>query len=80
MEIRKIVTVVEDILVDGAKKADKPVRKAAAIAVIKNPFAGVYQEDLTTLINDGEELGRILGRGPWPHWRAESLRATERRP
>ena len=66
MEIRKIVTVVEDILVDGAKKADKPVRKAAAIAVIKNPFAGVYQEDLTTLINDGEELGRTPrpeGRG-----------------
>lgn len=62
MEIRKIVTVVEDILTDGAKKAEKPVRKAAAIAVIKNPFAGVYQEDLTALINIGEELGGILGR------------------
>jgi hypothetical protein len=62
MEIRKIVTVVEDILVDGAKKAERPVRKAAAIAVIKNPFAGVYQEDLTTLIDTGEELGKLLGQ------------------
>ena len=53
MEIRKIVTVVEDILIDGAKKAERSVRKAAAIAVIKNPFAGIYQEDLTTLIDTG---------------------------
>ncbi len=61
MEVRKMVTVVEDIFSDGAKKAGKPVRKVAAIAVIKNPYAGVYQEDLTVLIDDGEELGRVLG-------------------
>lgn len=61
MEIRKIVTVVEDIFYDGGKKAEKPVRKAAAIAVIKNPFAGSYQEDLSPLISIGEELGKILG-------------------
>ena len=53
MEVRKIVTVVEDILIDGAKRVEKPVRKVAAIAVIKNPYAGVYQEDLTVLIDDG---------------------------
>lgn len=62
MEIRKMVTVVEDIFLDGGKKAQKPVRKVAAIAVIKNPFAGAFQEDLTVLINDGEELGKILGQ------------------
>ncbi len=61
MEVRKIVTVVEDIFIDGARKAEKPLRKVAAIAVIKNPYAGVYQEDLTVLIDDGEELGKILG-------------------
>jgi hypothetical protein len=61
MEVRKMVTVVEDIFVDGQRRADKPVRKVAAIAVIKNPYAGVYQEDLTSLIDDGEELGKVLG-------------------
>ena len=61
MEIRKIVTVVEDTLADGEKKASKPVRKVAAIAVIKNPFAGTFQQDLTELIDNGEELGKILG-------------------
>jgi hypothetical protein len=61
MEIRKLVTVVEDIFYDGGKKADKPIRKVAAIAVIKNPFAGKFHEDLTLLIDYGEELGKILG-------------------
>ncbi len=41
MEVRKIVTIVEDIFIDGAKRAENPVRKVAAIAVIKNPYAGV---------------------------------------
>jgi hypothetical protein len=37
-----------------------PVRRAAAIAVIENPFAGRYVEDLSPLIDMGEELGKIL--------------------
>ena len=61
MEIRKMVTVVEDVFYDGGKKVAKPVRKVAALAIIKNPFAGVFQEDLSTLIDDGEALGKILG-------------------
>ncbi len=45
MEIRKIVTIVEDTLIDGAKKAARPIRKAACIAVIKNfPYAGKYEK------------------------------------
>ena len=61
MEIRKIVTVVEEIYADGEKKTARPIKKAAAIAVMKNPFAGKYQEDLTELIDNGEELGKVLG-------------------
>jgi hypothetical protein len=41
---------------------DPPTRKAAAIAVIKNPFAGRYVEDLTELMDIGAELGSMLGR------------------
>ena len=60
MEIRKIVTVVEEIYEEGEKKLDKPIRKVAALAVIKNPYAGKYQEDLNALIDYSEELGKII--------------------
>ncbi len=61
MEIRKIVTIVEEVFADGEKKVEKPIKKAAAIAVIKNPFAGKYEESLDALIDTGDELGKILG-------------------
>ncbi|MBW1689848.1 MAG: amino acid synthesis family protein [Deltaproteobacteria bacterium] len=61
MEIRKTVTIVEETRKEMGKDLPKPVRKAAAIAVIKNPFAGRYQEDLNELIDDGEKLGDMLG-------------------
>ena len=35
-------------------------RRAAAVAIIENPFAGVYQQDLSALIDIGEELGGLL--------------------
>lgn len=60
MEIRKIVTVVEETHKDGLKALAKPTRKAAAVAVIKNPFAGHYAEDLTELMEVGEQLGELL--------------------
>lgn len=61
MEIRKIVTVVEETRIDGVKEV-QPTRKAAAVAVIKNPFAGEYVEDLTPLMEVGEKLGTMLGK------------------
>lgn len=61
MQIRKLVTVVEETRIDGVKEV-QPTRKAAAIAVIKNPFAGEYVEDLTPLMEVGEELGTLLGK------------------
>ncbi len=62
MEIRKYVTVVEETAMEGGKKVDPPTRKAAAIAVIRNPFAGKYVENLDELIDTGEKLGGILGK------------------
>ena len=61
MEIRKMVTVVEETREEMGKKVEPSHRKAAAIAVIKNPFAGVYQEDLSDLMEIGEQLGGMLG-------------------
>src|SRR4030042_1595891 len=62
MEVRKYVTIVEETAIEGGKKVDPPTRKAAAIAVIKNPFAGKYVEKLDELIDIGEELGGLLGK------------------
>jgi hypothetical protein len=62
MEVRKYFTIVEETAMEGGKKIDPPTRKAAAIAVIKNPFAGKYVENLDPLIEIGEALGGILGK------------------
>lgn len=60
LQIRAYYVVVEECLIDGAKKTDKPTRKAAAAAVIKNPYAGIYQEDLSLFYKWSEELGATL--------------------
>src|SRR6202167_2343864 len=58
--IRKIVTVVEEARLEMGRPVTPPTRRAAAIAVIENPFAGKYVEDLSPLIAIGEELGELL--------------------
>ena len=60
-KIRKMVTIVEDTLEEGGQEILPPARRASAIAVIENPFAGIYQEDLEALMAIGEELGSLLG-------------------
>lgn len=58
--IRKIVTVVEETLMEGGRNVSPPTRRAAAIAVIDNPFAGKFVDDLAPLVAIGEELGELL--------------------
>ncbi len=62
LTIRKMVTVVEEVMLDGKKAVDKPFKKCAAIAVIKNPFAGEYVADLSLLSDVGEYLGGELAQ------------------
>jgi hypothetical protein len=61
-KIRKLVTVVEEILRDGGREAKRPLRKAAAVAVLENPFAGRFADDLSPLVDAGEELGALLAK------------------
>jgi Amino acid synthesis len=58
--IRKLVTFVEETRTEMGQAIDPPTRRAAAAAVIENPFAGRYVADLTELTEIGEELGALL--------------------
>ena len=58
--IRKIATFVEETIREMDRQISPPTRKAAAVAVIENPCAGKYVEDLAELIAIGEELGEVL--------------------
>ena len=58
--IRKLVTLLEETHSEMGRKVSPPVRRAVACAVIQNPFAGRYVEDLSELVAQGEELGALL--------------------
>lgn len=58
---RRIYTIVDDILEFGPTRPDVPQRKAAVIAVLKNPYCGKYVEDLSPLIEASPELGSMMG-------------------
>ena len=61
-EIRKITVFVEEVLSEAGQSISPATRRAAAVAVIRNPFAGRYVEDLAPLIALGSELGAILAQ------------------
>lgn len=61
-DIRKIAVWVEETLQEAGRAITPTTRKAVAVAVIANPFAGRYVEDLSALMEIGDELGGLLGR------------------
>ncbi|MBB3640415.1 amino acid synthesis family protein [Variovorax atrisoli] len=60
--IRKLVVQVDETRREMGKDITPPTRRAIAIAVIENPYAGRYSENLDDLIAIGEELGALLGQ------------------
>ncbi len=61
-DIRKIVVFVEETRHEMGRAVVPATRKAAAVAVIRNPFSGRYADDLTELSEIGAELGGLLGQ------------------
>ncbi|MGB7204781.1 MAG: amino acid synthesis family protein [Anderseniella sp.] len=59
--IRKLVVLLDEIHLEQGRKISPPTRRACAMAVIENPFAGQYVEDLSDLMEIGEQLGGLLG-------------------
>ena len=60
--IRKLVIQVDETRKEMGQDIDPPTRRAVAIAVIENPYAGRFSENLDELIAIGEELGALLGQ------------------
>jgi len=60
-KIRKLIVQVDETRIEMGQAVVPPTRKALAIAVIENPCAGRYVENLDELIAIGEELGALLG-------------------
>ncbi|WPH14305.1 amino acid synthesis family protein [Variovorax paradoxus] len=60
--IRKLVIQVDETRKEMGRDIAPPTRRAVAIAVIENPYAGRFSENLDELIAIGEELGALLGQ------------------
>jgi hypothetical protein len=62
IKLRKLVVQVDETRIEMGQAIDPPARRAVAIAVIDNPYAGRYEAKLDALIEAGEELGALLGK------------------
>ncbi len=59
-KLRKTMVFVEDILHEGGPAPDRPRRRAAIVALVKNPFAGIYEADLQSVMDDLKPLGLMM--------------------
>jgi hypothetical protein len=59
--IRKLIVQVDETRIEMGQPITPATRRAVAIAVIANPFAGRYSDNLEELTAIGEELGGLLG-------------------
>ena len=62
VELRKRAIQIEDIFHEGGPVAAKPYRRAAILAVIANPFAGRYVEDIVGFSDDLKPLGLEMAK------------------
>jgi hypothetical protein len=60
--IRKLAVFLDETHLEMGQTIAPPTRRAAAVAVIENPFAGRFEPDLEALMQIGAELGDLLGR------------------
>ena len=49
MEIKRILTFVDEVRAEAGRRSEPPLRKSAVVAIVQNPFAGRYAEDLSPL-------------------------------
>lgn len=62
IDVRKVQTVVEHVHHEGGPRAPAPLRTGSVAAVIANPYAGRYVEDILPLMDDLKPLGAEMAR------------------
>src|SRR3954454_2493220 len=63
IQVRKYHSTVEEIFHEGGARADRPLRRAAVLAAIHNPYAGQYVDDILPLMEALKGLGvEMAGR------------------
>jgi hypothetical protein len=62
VELRKRVVIVEEIFHEGGPLTQKPLRRAAALAVIRNPFAGNYVQEIAGFMENLNPLGLEMAK------------------
>ena len=62
VQVRKKVTAVEEIFHEGGPPSAVPLRRAAALAVIRNPYAGSYVQEIAAFMDDLKPLGLAMAR------------------
>jgi hypothetical protein len=62
IQVRKRLLSVEEIFHEGGPVAERPLRRAAALVVIRNPFAGSYVEKIEGFMDDLKPLGLEMAR------------------
>jgi hypothetical protein len=60
MPIKRLLTFLDEVRAADGRDVTPPLRKAAAVAIIDNPFAGRFVEDLSPLTRASEAIGREI--------------------
>lgn len=60
--IRKLGVNIEEIFHEGGTPALQPLRRAVAMAVVKNPYAGRYESDIASFMDDLKPLGLLMAK------------------
>lgn len=60
MKIKRVLTFLDEIRIADGRAVDPVLRKAAAVAILDNPFAGRFVEDLSPLTAASEAVGREI--------------------
>jgi hypothetical protein len=60
VDVRKLVLGVEDVWHDGGPRLNAPLRRGSVAAVVRNPYAGAYVDDIQPMMEALKPLGREM--------------------
>jgi hypothetical protein len=62
LDIRRLISLCDHKEVEAGKRHSQPLRHVAAIAILANPYAGRYVDDLKEAIDASVDVGRTLAK------------------